>query len=158
IRCARPMTFIRGYPGTMRRPLLAQSGVGSAFGGGWRPRYEARKKRPTLRLLVAAGLASGVAGELDARADEDPNGTDVNDLPITSAASTPPPSNARYVQYGVAFTGEFVGFLSSPGPICDEATPPPGPTGQTPGQPPPAPQATCILGSGGGVAVRLGYR
>lgn len=49
----------------------------------------------------------------------------------------PPPTHVAYLQYGVAFTAEFV---SAPGPICDNVTVP------------------CILGPGGGVAVRAGWR
>jgi hypothetical protein len=49
----------------------------------------------------------------------------------------PPPSDIAFLQYGVAFTAEIP---TAPGPICDNLAVP------------------CILGSGGGVAVRVGYR
>lgn len=49
----------------------------------------------------------------------------------------PPPTNVVYLQYGVAFTAEVV---SAAGPICDNVTVP------------------CILGPGGGIAVRAGWR
>jgi hypothetical protein len=49
----------------------------------------------------------------------------------------PPPTNIVYLQYGVALAAEVP---AAPGPIC-----------HTPGVP-------CILGSGGGVAIRLGFR
>lgn len=49
----------------------------------------------------------------------------------------PPPSQVVYVQYGVAFVGEQV---LAPGPICDN------------------PAIPCILGSGGGIVVRGGWR
>lgn len=49
----------------------------------------------------------------------------------------PPPTNVVYVQYGVAITAEVV---SAAGPICDNLAVP------------------CILGPGGGVAVRVGWR
>lgn len=49
----------------------------------------------------------------------------------------PPPTNVIYVQYGVALTAEVV---SAAGPICDNVDVP------------------CILGPGGGVAVRVGWR
>jgi hypothetical protein len=49
----------------------------------------------------------------------------------------PPPTNVVYVQYGVALTAEVV---SAAGPICDNVGVP------------------CILGPGGGVAVRVGWR
>jgi hypothetical protein len=48
----------------------------------------------------------------------------------------PPPTHVVYFQYGVAFTTEQV---VSPGPICDPAAP-------------------CILGAGGGIVVRGGWR
>lgn len=55
------------------------------------------------------------------------------------AASEPPPPSLsrRYLQVGVAFTGEFV---ASAGGICSSVT------------------APCILGSGGGIAARAGIR
>lgn len=49
----------------------------------------------------------------------------------------PPPPNIPYLQYGVALTGEF---LASAGKLCDVPTEP------------------CILGSGGGIAIRIGKR
>ncbi|MBX3192727.1 MAG: hypothetical protein KF819_37435 [Labilithrix sp.] len=49
----------------------------------------------------------------------------------------PPPTNVVYLQYGVAFTANVV---SAAGPICDNVTVP------------------CILGPGGGIAVRAGWR
>lgn len=49
----------------------------------------------------------------------------------------PPPTNVVYVQYGVALTAEAV---AAAGPICDNLAVP------------------CILGPGGGVAVRVGWR
>lgn len=49
----------------------------------------------------------------------------------------PPPSNVVYLQYGVAITAEVV---SAPGPICDNVSVP------------------CIIGPGGGIAIRVGWR
>lgn len=49
----------------------------------------------------------------------------------------PPPTSIVYFQYGVALAAEVV---SSAGPICD------------------TPAAPCILGPGGGIAVRAGWR
>jgi hypothetical protein len=49
----------------------------------------------------------------------------------------PPPTTIVYFQYGVALAAEIV---SSAGPICD------------------TPAAPCILGPGGGIAVRAGWR
>jgi len=53
------------------------------------------------------------------------------------AGDHPPPTNIVYFQYGVAFAAEIV---SAPGPICD------------------APGVPCILGPGGGIAIRAGFR
>lgn len=49
----------------------------------------------------------------------------------------PPPSNVIYLQYGLAVTAEVP---TARGPICDSAN------------------APCILGPGGGVAIRIGGR
>ncbi|AKV03057.1 hypothetical protein AKJ09_09720 [Labilithrix luteola] len=49
----------------------------------------------------------------------------------------PPPTNVVYLQYGVAFTAEV---LSSAGAICSNTTVP------------------CILGTGGGITIRAGWR
>jgi|SRR5580658_6216829 hypothetical protein len=61
--------------------------------------------------------------------------------PAPSAATEPsvdpPPRGKPYVQFGVAFTVEGV---LSPGPICS------------------APLDPCILGSGGGISARVGWR
>ena len=58
------------------------------------------------------------------------------------AASEPsgaPPTSSHYLQYGVALAAEMV---ASAGDVC-----PSGPS-----------SAPCILGSGGGLAIRVGYR
>jgi hypothetical protein len=55
----------------------------------------------------------------------------------TAEAPAPPPLNTPYLQYGVSLTAEF---LASAGRMCDVASEP------------------CILGSGGGIAVRIGKR
>lgn len=69
------------------------------------------------------------------------------DLPLSGEPATrplvdlqnapPPPTNIVYLQYGVAFTAEVV---TAAGPICDNRAVP------------------CILGPGGGVAIRAGWR
>jgi hypothetical protein len=104
-------------------------------------------------VFALAIVPAVVLGAPLAHADDDPNAGTLGDLPVTTVSATPPPSNARYVQYGVAFTGEFVGFLSSPGPMCDDAQRAATTSGGAPQH-----ESTCILGSGGGVAIRLGYR
>ncbi len=58
------------------------------------------------------------------------------------ARAKPPPLHVEYAQYGVAFAVESV---ISPGPTCPIATETVKPK-------------PCILGSGGGLALRAGYR
>ncbi len=73
---------------------------------------------------------------------------DAGDVPIPGQAPPPPPSSAQYLQYGVAFTGDFTGFLSSPGNMCDGAVRADG-----------RQETTCILSSGGGIVFpRVGWR
>jgi len=60
--------------------------------------------------------------------------------PVRAADETPtavPAIELRYIQYGIALTAEVV---TIPGPICANNA------------------APCILGSGGGIAARIGYR
>jgi hypothetical protein len=67
---------------------------------------------------------------------------------VGPAASVPPKSHHAYLQYGVALTAEGV---ASAGPVC----------GQAPTFSFLAPLATpsnCILGSGGGIVARAGWR
>jgi hypothetical protein len=73
------------------------------------------------------------AGAPEGDRDRDPAARTMLDL----EKAPPPPTNVVYLQYGVAFTAEVV---SSAGPICDNAAVP------------------CILGPGGGIAVRAGWR
>ncbi len=61
--------------------------------------------------------------------------------PTAAPAAVPPALSVNYLQYGVGFTGEFV---TTAGAMCRDA-------GQA-GAPP------CIFGSGGGVAIRVGWR
>jgi hypothetical protein len=67
----------------------------------------------------------------------DANGSDIPVRLVDLQNAPPPPTNVVYVQYGVALTAEVV---SAAGPICDNVSVP------------------CILGPGGGVAVRVGWR
>jgi hypothetical protein len=64
-------------------------------------------------------------------------GDDAARAAAESAAARPPAPKRAFIQYGVAFTVEGV---AAPGPICSDASNP------------------CILGSGGGIAVRVGWR
>jgi len=74
------------------------------------------------------GLALATA---DARADDAPAPTPAESI------VTPPPSDQAFIQYGVALAAEIVAFA---GPACAGA-----------GNP-------CILGSGGGIVARAGWR
>ncbi len=58
-------------------------------------------------------------------------------MAMTGTLVGPPPSVKSTLQYGVALTAETV---ASPGPVCGDS------------------QNPCILGSGGGIAIRLGWR
>jgi hypothetical protein len=55
-----------------------------------------------------------------------------------AAHDQPPPSSTHYLQYGVALTTET---SAAPGDVCPRGA-----------------AAPCILGSGGGLAIRVGYR
>lgn len=81
-----------------------------------------------------------------ARADE-AEPPDLGDLPFTGTSSAPPPASVRYLQYGPGLAAEFIGFLSSPGPMCNSAVKSDGKQ-----------EPTCILGSGGGLILRGGLR
>ena len=85
--------------------------------------------------ILAAGL---VALSLFAEPSRAQEPTDYSQLDPSLLAPTPPPISAHYLQYGVALTGEVV---AAAGQVC--------PRGDVPG---------CILGDGGGLLVRVGYR
>jgi hypothetical protein len=100
-----------------------------------------RESRLTLRLSRALGLVSLFAVlALAAHARADERAPELTDSDVTSpqlaAPVAPPPLNTPFLQYGVAFTAEFV---PSAGPMCPTAR-------------------ECILGSGGGIAARVGRR
>ncbi|HEY4015147.1 MAG TPA: hypothetical protein VGM06_17505 [Polyangiaceae bacterium] len=85
--------------------------------------------RARAALLVAAAVLASVSPR-EARADE--AGT------ASAAVAVPPPPGVQsFFEYGVALVAEFV---AAPGPACSATTP------------------ACILGSGGGVALRAGWR
>jgi hypothetical protein len=85
-----------------------------------------------LRWVVGAVLAAGLGGaETTASGDETSPGTEV--------FASPPPPRLAYLQYGVALTVEGV---AQAGPIC---------AGADANHP-------CILGSGGGIDIRVGWR
>jgi hypothetical protein len=78
-----------------------------------------------------------VAWPNEVLADTAAGSDDLDSLPAQS--NLPPPVGNPFVQYGVAFTTEFV---ATPGPMCSAAAAQP-----------------CILGSGGGIVFpRIGWR
>lgn len=93
-------------------------------------------------ILTGAAL---VARTTDASADPSGEGPDNREAA--------PEARLTFLQYGVAFTGELV---LSPGPTCDAARfaePTAGANSNGSGAPP-----RCILGDGGGIAFRIGWR
>jgi hypothetical protein len=110
-----------------------------------------------IATLGSLALAGG-----SARADEPietsgpPRGveTAAETLPLAPETVAPPPLNTSYLQYGVAFTAEVV---ASAGPMCDVGT---GGTsfGQSATPDSTGGLSPCVLGSGGGLAARVGYR
>jgi hypothetical protein len=93
-------------------------------------------------LAVVLGALAATAP--DARADDSSAlaaVSPVSPAPTLPAAASdsalaPPPSQHSYVQFGVGLAAEVV---ESPGPICSNVS-------------------NCILGSGGGLVVRVGFR
>ncbi len=113
-------------------------------------------RRAPAALVVLLGEVCAIGAPRVAAAQagaEDGGVAPPNEAPTTAAAEPPPellleplmragpeeppPSNVSFLQYGVAFTAEVP---TAPGPICATT------------------KAPCILGTGGGVAIRVGYR
>ncbi len=99
-------------------------------------RVSAVSARFAIACVIVAATVGGAfpsiahAQTVDARAT-------TADLPVGDPAGTvPPPARLAYLQYGVAFTAE----LATGGAFCED------------------PQLDCILGSGGGIAGRAGWR
>jgi hypothetical protein len=84
--------------------------------------------------VTALGSAAASARGDDASAAP---AADANAYGNRSELGRPPPRDRSYLQYGVTFAVEGV---VSPGPICGDSSNP------------------CILGSGAGVGVRVGWR
>ncbi|WP_437281035.1 hypothetical protein WME90_10890 [Sorangium sp. So ce375] len=82
----------------------------------------------------AGGALLDVAGD-EARADPPPAAV----KPRVELAARPPPLHVEYVQYGVGLVAEI---SLDPGAVCPRS----------------GPIYACILGSGGGLAIRGGYR
>jgi hypothetical protein len=89
--------------------------------------------------VLGATLAAGIATTASsARADDPvPAQTTPATAPLPEALAPPPPPRRAYIQYGVAFTVEGVAHA---GPVCANQNTP------------------CILGSGGGIDISVGWR
>jgi hypothetical protein len=88
------------------------------------------------RGILAAGL---VVGSLFSATSHAADVTEFAQPDASLPTPTPPPISSHYLQYGVALTGETV---ASAGQVC-----PRGPN-----------NLPCILGDGGGLLIRVGYR
>jgi hypothetical protein len=98
-------------------------------------RYAPGMSSRATRAIVAFAFVASAATPKSATADEPPARD--SDVVFTPAVTTtPPPLDIPYLQYGFAFTTEFV---ASAGRICASGDP-------------------CILGSGGGIVARVGRR
>jgi hypothetical protein len=95
------------------------------------------------RAAGAVVLVLNVAGAQAARAQ------DLETSPASGSLVRPPAPWHAYLQYGVALTVE--GILSA-GPACST------PSGTSPAVAAKLAAAGCILGSGGGIAIRVGWR
>jgi hypothetical protein len=72
---------------------------------------------------------------------------DGSGVPATESVVVPPTSMHAYVQYGVGLSAEGV---ASAGPVCKESVPLIASLGGR--------SSNCILGSGAGIAARVGWR
>ena len=98
-------------------------------------------KRPARGTTVCLRAAAAVLSSALASAPGVVRAEDAATAPSAPRASdesvvAPPSSQHQYIQYGVGLAAEVVG---SPGPICPNVS-------------------NCILGSGGGLDVRVGWR
>ncbi len=119
----------------MARPLaLASAVIAMLLVSGVARPQTAPALAPSATAPSGPGPRSGdgLAGNGNAAGDRD-----VTPRLVDLQNALPPPTNVVYLQYGVALTAETV---SAAGPICDNVAVP------------------CILGPGGGVAVRVGWR
>ena len=92
---------------------------------------QARASRGTrLRAIAAAFTLASLTLAPAARGD------DVLDLGTNEPLAPPPPTHRAFFQYGIGIAAEAV---ASAGPICSGVS-------------------NCIVGSGGGLAIRFGYR
>jgi hypothetical protein len=90
-------------------------------------------------VVFGVALAVGATWPSFAGAQAPPASTDMEESILPAQSTIPPAVGNPFIQYGVAFTTEFV---ASSGPLCS----------QSQAQP-------CVLGSGGGVVFpRIGWR
>jgi hypothetical protein len=82
--------------------------------------------------IAALGIACALFGERVAHGQERQKAPAPTELAIPVE---PPPITVAYLEYGVAFTAQF----ATSGAFCKDSV-------------------DCVLGSGGGIAIRVGYR
>jgi hypothetical protein len=100
--------------------------------------------------ILAAGL---LVGSLFSAASVVAEPADFTQPDASLPAPTPPPISSHYLQYGVALTGETV---ASAGQVCPSGANEDGNTTGTASSG--ASDEYCILGDGGGLLIRVGYR
>lgn len=94
-----------------------------------------------ITLLVLGGAATPRVARSQEKPPPPPREEDpATRIDVDLEKAPPPPTNITYFQYGVAFNAEVVGAA---GPICDNVAPA---------------DADCVLGNGGGITARAGWR
>jgi hypothetical protein len=119
----------------MGRPVVLLSALGVAFStflASGAARSQTTTDAPAANATPAEEPAS-----LGPGAENAPTGAGAASALLDLQNAPPPPTTVVFLQYGVALTAEVV---AAAGPICDNTGVP------------------CILGPGGGVAVRVGRR
>jgi len=120
----------------MGRPLALASVIAMLLVSGV-ARSQSAPAAPPPPQASSAATASAPSNSPTGDAQAAGNVNEVTPRLIDLQNALPPPTNVVYLQYGLALTAEVV---SAAGPICDNVAVP------------------CILGPGGGVAVRVGWR
>jgi hypothetical protein len=120
--------------------ILAMDRLGSSAPRAWRT-LRRNRRAAVIAITLAAWCPKASAQSVPPAATTAVSPAEGETGEALARNSKPPPLNVTYLQYGVSFTGEFV---AAAGPICKNA----GIGGNAP----------CIFGSGGGVAIRVGYR
>jgi hypothetical protein len=128
---------------SMGRPLVLVSGVVAVLLASRVARSQTPPAAapPPAAPAPAGGQAAAPAADTPSSSGGPTSDNGADDTParplVDLQNAPPPPTNIVYIQYGVAITAEVV---SAAGPICDNVSVP------------------CILGPGGGIAVRVGWR